>query len=404
MSKEEVGCFQIETDRKVYSPGDTLSGFIHLKICYDYPVKSLILKINGKEETHWSDPTLKTKFRSSLDNRDSNIMKTINHHGKTIFYCHKYPIYSWMNNKIQIGKYIKFPFCFQIHNYLPASFSIIGNGFKGIIEYKLTAIIEPVNEDIPVMKTKIDFHLREPPKSMFMKSMSELQINAKKYGCFSRGNSHIKCYFTNDYYKTKDKLILYCEIDNSYCNVAIYSIIVILYREIILKSDQGGIREFKEEILRTEFEGVGPRESAICQNRLENEIILEKFNQLTQQYDSLVPSTSGRIVSSNYYFEVIPLIRGTCLTIGMTPKINIPIIIYPSNNDSIIEDDVLKSLLKEAVEEKSLQMLIFNENFSYDKASKKYPELSISQLYSSVIGNKDTIIYDIMKENKLMKS
>lgn len=336
MNKNNNIPIHINTEKPFYYPGDTVCGHILLNFeSSNFPGNQLIFKIKGKEETSWNstnahDPSLVDK-------------KT----GLIIFYNHRFPFHIWNEGFVPAGQY-DFPFSFNLKDFLPGSYSHKGDlndqrtKTTAVVKYMLKAecLAMDYKKEMSKIKCSRELFVREKKANIFSKG--EILLPMSSCLCISQGSCQIRCYFEKNAYESGENANVFCEIDNTGGSKSLENLSFELKNQIILRTDDGETKEYNSIICKKEMQGIasgqkaeGPNKKAISvsltpsnlnQTKDYEEVKMEDDDNENQN-DKLQESSTGQLINSSYFLEVLAKSSGT-LTCSSQKTTKIPVMIF----------------------------------------------------------------------------
>lgn len=326
----------VETEKPFYYPGDTVNGHIFLNFeMSSFPGNQLFLKIKGKEQTSWTAPNPNTP--SQLDKKT----------GLVIFYNHKFEIFKWEEGFVPAGQY-DFPFSFNLKDFLPGSYSHKPTSIEekqsqtcAVIRYKIKAECLNLNAEQEMSKIKTDKEIlvREKLKVNIF-SKGEISLPMISCCCIPQGSCQIRCYFEKNAYECGENANVFCEIDNVNGSLGLQNVSFELKSHIILRSDNGDVKEMQQTIAKHEMQGLtagqkaeGPTKKSINfflgkqGKSLSKDFEEVKGDLLEPELEQLQESSGGQLVNCSYFLEVTAKADGifSCTPPKMT---RIPVMIF----------------------------------------------------------------------------
>lgn len=313
------GSIFIRTEKPFYHPGEQVVGTIYLELLKEYPGNVLILKIKGKEETHYN--------KTQGVRHPGESVKSVQHRGRNLFYNHRVVIFTW-NKGTTVGAspgQYTFTFSFVLNSFLPSSFKLSQGDTKAVIRYKLKTELEPFHQDEykkkSVLKHTQDLILRQPDKHRSTQ-IGEINIRMSTWYCLNQGNSLIRCYLEKSSYASGEQAYIICEVDNSHCSLPISRIMAELKCRRTLSDDQGDSNEYQQMIFVHEFDGVPPGVIHADETRKIATVTLRNIQEDTP----LQATTSGQLIKCYYFLDVVVEFAG-CLCGTVIPHLEVPVVI-----------------------------------------------------------------------------
>jgi hypothetical protein len=323
MGNQPTGSLYLRTDKGCYYAGETVTGTIYVYLPVPFAGNTLVLKVRGKEETYYVvEVPINDPNQDPNRPREQRYRKEY-HSGRNVFYNHRIPVYVWNGAYAQPGQY-SFPFAFTLNNFLPGTFALEEEEFRGHIDYELAAELEtwepkktnPIYNSIPMA-------IREPLKQAVSTLQGEMTSNLSTWCCVSQGVSHIKCAFERNAYAPGETANILCEVDNSQCKLAVKNLRASLKCRISLQDSAGDHKERTEAVFSRDFDGVAALQSAIGDQRRSYSIPLVN----NQTHKAFLPSTNGQLIKCTFTLEVLADMEG-CTCCAQHPKVEVPVTIF----------------------------------------------------------------------------
>ena len=360
----EHGNIYLKTTNPFYYAGENITGEVYLNLFKSYPAKSLFLKVKGKEFCRWDEQ--ETEWINEPNGQRRAITKTIHRIGEKEFFSHKFPIWKW-DNEIPPGQYC-FPFSMILNNTLPGTFFEDEGHFQGRIRYKAKVEMIPEHhfEHIKKMKYHQDLIIREPIKNPQLYNVpQENVVNSKTWCCIDQGVSKIKCFFEKNTYCPGESANVITEIDNSLCSLPVRSLNMRLLMHIRLRDHNGREKFIEETINSVDVPGLGPRETAINEQRKLAGLLLTNQRRNRQ----IQPSTSGNIVRCEYFLSVKTILDGvTCC--AADPEVRIPLTVFAP---PLMNFNQVQAPLNWQPQMMPVYNCVFDPSYAYAKAGVGIP-------------------------------
>ncbi|CDW76248.1 UNKNOWN [Stylonychia lemnae] len=331
----------IELAKSTYAPGESIEGIIYLLVKEEVPLGSVLsLQFLGKEKTQWS--TL-----NELPGSDDRI----SHSGKQEIINLQAIIYQF-KEQIPSSTIIQIPFKIPLDISLPSSLSYFSGScdlaqVKYILRARLDDIFTQADSGFQSQKLKRVVFIQQ--KSLIDSAQSQISIarKIKNLLVFNKGQTNIDIYLSKDSYESNDIAQIMMKIDNQNCQKDLKSIVVELYREVLLQQtntdDQNLIFRESQVLMRNKFVGIKKGEQEFNQfdikllditvdqnNNKQSYMKMMKSLQKKQNNDellmleNLIPSSKGHIIEVNYNlkfkFKHQGIIIGTEI-----PQVKLPI-------------------------------------------------------------------------------
>lgn len=223
-NKDSRGGIAIEVDKTSYTPGEKISGLVHVDLKNAISCQGIQLKYNMEENFENKVPFKHIpKFNRNM--RDQSFI---------IFKC---------NNILKAGQY-SIPFSFNLSEDCPGTFEYYNQNIICYIKHSLIAFIVPNNSQQKGLSISILLIVKED-LNIYNPVIVNIQDNKKikNWLILDQGNCILSGNYLNKTYKPKESVDLQIEIDNSNCKANMSKLRVRLYQEINFKH-----LEFKETI------------------------------------------------------------------------------------------------------------------------------------------------------------
>jgi len=298
-SSDKFGKIFVKTEKNVYFPGETVSGWIFLNIVQVYPGSTLEIKIKGKEvleifkkaEEQTQGGVVSSKTKKNL------VVETEKH--ENIFYHHKMPIYAFDTKKkgIQPGQYM-FPFSFLLQSYLPGSFEYKDEDVRARIYYKIKAhIIPDLKPKEPHMKFTQKVMLREKHKSNITKTV--FTGIYKTLWCLSSGRTNVSFEFDKDHYTPNDRFTMNIEVDNSTSSIPIQQFLLFIIAKFTFTTKDGRSMTKERNMAKRVFPGVPAGGRLMDDKKIFVELLMK------DEKDVYFPaSVHANLIQCDYFVEL----------------------------------------------------------------------------------------------------
>jgi hypothetical protein len=160
------------TEKPHYSPGDEVSGHVVVSSDNSFTCNRIILKLEGKEYTHYQAGKVHVSETHPLLGEE---------------------IVIWEGGDIHSGD-TKFEYSFKLPEELPP----VHNGFYGTIDYSVEAVVEVDRALDPKSKLKLDVYSRPPP--FIPEALDQMPIRDEK--------EHIQAEIPTDIIRPKKGLVV----------------------------------------------------------------------------------------------------------------------------------------------------------------------------------------------------
>jgi len=317
-STNKHGGIAIKTEKPLYYPGDTVNGYIYILLTAAVPGNQVILKVKGKESSHWVT-------EHQVNNGSGSQTVRVPHYGHNPFLNYRVPIYSWNQPSIPAGQYC-IPFSFVLPQNIPGSYkdnwgnAIFEDGY-GLIAYKLKAELISSTGDVHV-KAKSPFYVREVNNRPVTSLGGESNLPMKSCFCCSQGFVKMKCYFEKNAYMPGEMANVIAEVDNSQGRIAIKNMICRLTYSMIVANDSDS-HTFTKNNSEVIAPGVAVGETKTGATKLMFSVpIIPEKNKEGEE----LPSTHGNLVKAVYKLQVYGAIDSCwCACCSTEPMMEIPI-------------------------------------------------------------------------------
>jgi len=331
----------LQTDKTVYSPGDTVTGTIFLDLISPYPGNQLFLKFKGKEVAH-----VVQEYQTTIDTENGPITVSDYRKGsdKHKIINQSQVIHSW--EKLSPSRF-SFPFSFLIpQNGIPGSFYQQGPFYLAFIEYQVKVFLKPFCNRDPKLKYKQPLIIKETflanPRNTLIRETTVL----KTCGCFQRGSNTLKAIFTKNSYSHEEKVEVLVELDHSKTKLKPDQIKFYLVQMLSVRaSGESQFRSEKRVKIKQAFaeKTIDPEVRARSlsltlppfakESDFQRKINRErpskgKLMGLLEYKGGITCSTHGRFVDSQFYLRVKCSTNGFCTTYS---SILFPILVCPSD-------------------------------------------------------------------------
>ena len=323
-----------------------------------------------------------------------------------------------LNVKVNIGKILKvnsnlinlnigefkFPFKFQLPDFLQPSFEYPKNNQRAFLRYVLEAkLISPYVQG----DGRIYLLIKSRPKILNCPLSFSSAVNVHTWGMFDQGSTILKTSYKTSNYQMKGQIPITVEIDNTRGKLAVTSVNVKAIRKIEFKKiNEATVKFTLEDIMVNKVFNINvlPNTKSQAYNyiidlREEN---LSGFNYfgLANPYPKLkdlafaMPSTDGAAIKCDYFLEVTISFDGF-VTKGYLPKIIIPLTLtHQLQNDYVLEqkekDDMKKAIEASLLDVKYVKKandININETDAYQNNEEKLDDLIIEDNPNNVKQN-----------------
>lgn len=113
------------------------------------------------------------------------------------------------------------------------------------------------------LKHAQDIVIHEPVKGMQTQIYGEMDVNAKVFCCFSKGVSHLKCFFERNCYTPGETANIMVEIDNRDCQLDVSNITCRLNNTVKLTSNDNHTKIISRDFIDIDYPGVKAGEAMI---------------------------------------------------------------------------------------------------------------------------------------------
>ena len=311
-----------------------------------------------------------------------------------------------LNVKVNIGKILKvnsnlinlnigefkFPFKFQLPDFLQPSFEYPKNNQRAFLRYVLEAkLISPYVQG----DGRIYLLIKSRPKILNCPLSFSSAVNVHTWGMFDQGSTILKTSYKTSNYQMKGQIPITVEIDNTRGKLAVTSVNVKAIRKIEFKKiNEATVKFTLEDIMVNKVFNINvlPNTKSQAYNyiidlREEN---LSGFNYfgLANPYPKLkdlafaMPSTDGAAIKCDYFLEVTISFDGF-VTKGYLPRIIIPLTLtHQLQNDYVLEqkekDDMKKAIEASLLDVKYVKKandININETDAYQNNEEKLDDL-----------------------------
>ena len=311
-----------------------------------------------------------------------------------------------LNVKVNIGKILKvnsnlinlnigefkFPFKFQLPDFLQPSFEYPKNNQRAFLRYVLEAkLISPYVQG----DGRIYLLIKSRPKILNCPLSFSSAVNVHTWGMFDQGSTILKTSYKTSNYQMKGQIPITVEIDNTRGKLAVTSVNVKAIRKLEFKKiNEATVKFTLEDIMVNKVFNINvlPNTKSQAYNyiidlREEN---LSGFNYfgLANPYPKLkdlafaMPSTDGAAIKCDYFLEVTISFDGF-VTKGYLPRIIIPLTLtHQLQNDYVLEqkekDDMKKAIEASLLDVKYVKKandININETDAYQNNEEKLDDL-----------------------------
>ncbi|CAG9313827.1 unnamed protein product [Blepharisma stoltei] len=314
MSSKDIILY-IKTKQTTFLSGGFLQGEVWLRIPRNIECRDINLTFLGKEACSWKENS-PSKSQSSPSE---------SHNGSSIIIQKEFNLYTWPN-QARKGEYI-YPFSIHLPEDLPGTFILENDSCSGSVIYTLEATLStvpPHSVTLPVNIVQVNRHQVDPLSSSALMKISG-------FCWFSRGAIFLKATANRTSYICNGLIYLTLELDTSRCKISVSNYEITLYRTIILKSDNGKTRVFKESL--HSFQAKVPiKHSLLEDEESEVEIPLDSLQSAIGE----MWTTKGKFVNCAYSITVRACMEsGFCGKYSSDPEIELWVDVNPQTSEIV---------------------------------------------------------------------
>mmetsp|Transcript_88328 Transcript_88328/g.285934 ORF Transcript_88328/g.285934 Transcript_88328/m.285934 type:complete len:414 (-) Transcript_88328:118-1359(-) len=317
MGNSSSGSCFVQLQQISFSPGDVITGTLHVCINTPVQVSEVQIKVTACEKTHWQEKRMRSETQTvNGEQRTVQREEIVNHWGSHEFFKVRTPLYR-PGGMMAVGQY-SFPFQVQLPLGLPGSFSLRGYHFGTHFDCKCVYKIKGVCQVSGFLKSDIKHTqyiqvIERPPPIVGQVAQETTQVNV--CCCFNRGQFHISMRSDkNSYCANAGEMVqVIAEMDNM-TDKDVRCTKVELRRRLVLRSS--GARNFMREdtVARGTFPGLAAGESVRGDNA--------RWMPLQLDY-GLEPQCLGVLIRCAYYLRV-----SADVPCANDPDVRVPICIY----------------------------------------------------------------------------
>jgi len=308
-------CF-VQLPQICFSPGDCVSGTLHVCINTPVMVTEIQLKITGCERTHWRERRHRTETREiNGETRQERIEYFVDHYGRNDFFKMRIPLHR--PGQMFTGQY-SFPFTFQFPQGIPGSFSMQGRHFDTHFDCSCVYKVKGLCQVQGFLKSNIKHTqylqiIERPPPIVGQAADDLVQVNV--CCCFNRGQFYISMRSDKNSYCTNagEVVQVIADMDNQ-TSKDIGSTHVELWQHLVLRTSSGLPFRHAHVVARSTFPGLLAGESHRGENARHMPLPLSC---------GLMPQCLGRLIQCGYYLRI-----SASVACANDPDVKVPICMY----------------------------------------------------------------------------
>lgn len=308
-------CF-VQLPQICFSPGDCVSGTLHVCINTPVMVTEIQLKISGCERTHWRERRHRTETREvDGERREERIEYHVDHYGRNEFFKIRIPLHR--PGQMFTGQY-SFPFTFQFPHGIPGSFVMQGYHFDTHFDCSCVYKVKGLCQVQGFLKSDIKHTqylqiIERPPPIVGHAAEDLVQVNV--CCCFNRGQFYISMRSDKNSYCTDagEVVQVIAEMDNQ-TTKDVGTTYVELRQRLVLHTSSGLPFRQEQVVARSTFPGVMAGESFRGEHARHMPLPLRV---------GLMPQCLGRLIQCGYYLRI-----SASIACANDPDVKVPICMY----------------------------------------------------------------------------
>lgn len=303
----EFGQIHVKIDKPSYFQGEYVYGSVYLNLVKDFPGNELFIKLKGKEEARWSEGSGNS---------------TRHYHGKKIIISHQFTLHKFAESHIPAGQY-SFPFSVFLPATLPASF--YNSDIFAMVSYKIKGEINITDKNYKHFRSSKELIIKQSKNEDFAPICKQMQVDVDICCCFKQGFTDIETKVNKTFFFEGEMAEIQCIVNNSQCDLPLYSVEMQLIRRLSLKS-KGEHQYANDKIFYTKIHRLNLPTRSVSPGKT-----VFQMKIISEDKEELPSSSQGEVVKNNYFIAICPIYE-SFLCNCLIKKCETPFLLYDSKS------------------------------------------------------------------------